>query len=646
MGAMMKQRRIAARALPLTVGLLLIAVQPALASGGGSAPAKGASVTDLAWGAGVGGALTVLLLWIGIRHRAGKTALLARLSGFAERVSGLPGWCALPSAIAGGSALIAVFGFYWDVAKHIDTGRDPSPFGTPAHYPILVGLAGLALAGYVGIMLGTGPGGERARIPTALRLTSDWHVPLGSALIFLCGAFALAGFPLDDVWHRLFGQDVTLWGPTHVLMIGGASLSMLGAWVLMVEGRRAIAPEQEQGPEFERRLTPWVRLRSISLGGAFLLALSTLQGEFDYGVPQFQLVYQPILIMLAAGCGLVVARLRLGRFGALYAVAFFLALRGLLTLIIAPGFGESTLHMPLYVVEAAIVELVAARFTIDQPLTVGAVSGVLIGTIGLAAEWGWSHVWMPLPWPSTMLPEAAVFGFAAAVSGGVLGGFIGRALTSGRTVAQPAPRWLLPAAALLALLCIAYPLPMNTGSKASASVSLRDVTPSPHRTVAATVRLTPRDTAKDSDWLTATAWQGGGLVVDRLKRVSEGVYRTTQAIPVYGQWKANLRLENGRGVRAVPIYLPRDPAIPAKEVPARAHFSRPFVRDKKLLQREAVGSATALQLPAYLFLLTIVVGWLVALGLGLRRLEKAPAARERAAEPRRRRAPAGRVRAV
>ncbi len=58
-------------------------------------------------------------------------------------------------------------------------------------------------------------------------------------LIFLCGGFALLGFPLDDVWHTLFGQDVTLWGPTHVLMIGGASLATLGIWVLLVEGERA-----------------------------------------------------------------------------------------------------------------------------------------------------------------------------------------------------------------------------------------------------------------------------------------------------------------------------------------------------------------------------------------------------------------------
>ena len=37
-----------------------------------------------------------------------------------------------------------------------------------------------------------------------------------------CGLYALMGFPLDDIWHRIFGQDVTLWGPTHLMMIGGA----------------------------------------------------------------------------------------------------------------------------------------------------------------------------------------------------------------------------------------------------------------------------------------------------------------------------------------------------------------------------------------------------------------------------------------
>jgi len=110
--------------------------------------------------------------------------------------------------------------------------------------------------------------------------------------------------------------------------------------------------------------------------------------------------------------------------------------------------------------------------------------------------------------------------------------------------------------------------------------------------------------------------------VDRLKKIGPSSWRTTQPLPVYGKWKSMLRLENGRGVRAVPVYLPEDSAIPAKEVPATAHFTRPFVRDKKILQREAVGGSTWLATPAYLLLLAIAAVWLVTLGWGLRRLER------------------------
>ncbi|HEY1595196.1 MAG TPA: hypothetical protein VGF74_07360 [Thermoleophilaceae bacterium] len=579
-----------------------------------SEPAKGAPVGDVIWGTAAATAATALVIWVAMAHRAGRIAWLGRLADFSARVSGLPSWTALPGAITGMSLIVAGFGFYWDVAKHIDTGRDPGPFGTAAHYPILVGLFGITVGGFTAIVLGTGRG-----VPTSLRIAEDWRAPLGGVLIFLCGAFALSGFPLDDVWHTLFGQDVTLWGPTHVLMIGGASLSSLGVWVLLVEGRRAA---QSSGAPRPPGSEPWwLRLRTVMIAGGFLVGLSTLQGEFDYGVPQFQLVFQPILIMLAAGVGLVAARLRLGRFGALQMVAAYLVVRGAFTLVIGPVFGMSTLHIPLYLAEAVLVELVALIVTRERALTFGAAAGVAIGTVGLVAEWGWSHVWMPLPWPVAMLPEAALLGFAAAVAGGVLGGYLGRALSSGDVAPQRGPRWLLPAASLVALFCIAFPMPMNAGGQASATVALQTVTPGPHRTADATIRITPASAAKDSEWLTMTAWQGGGLQVDRLKKIGPATWRTTRPVPVWGKWKSMLRLENGRGVRALPVYLPADPAIPAKGVPATAHFTRPFVRDKKILQREAVGGSTWLATPAYLLLLAIVTVWLLSLGWGLRRLE-------------------------
>src|SRR5205823_1831236 len=146
--------------------------------------------------------------------------------------------------------------------------------------------------------------------------------------------------------HRLFGQDVTLWGPTHIQMIGGASLATLALWVLAVEGERAAARAGRPMPGHR------IRTIEISLGGAFLIGLSTLQGEFDFGVPQFNQLFHPVLIMLAAGIGLVAVRIRAGKGSALLAAAFFLALRGTLTVLIGPVLGRSILHFPLYLVEA------------------------------------------------------------------------------------------------------------------------------------------------------------------------------------------------------------------------------------------------------------------------------------------------------
>ncbi len=588
-------------------------------------PARGAPVGDLLWASAVATLLSVVVLWIASAHRAGRITWLAGLAKLAARVSGLPGWAALPVLITGGAQIVAVFGFYWDVAKHIDTGRDPGPFGTAAHYPILVGLAGIALGGFLAIVLGA-----EEDSPSAIRLARGWHAPLGGILIFLCGAFALIGFPLDDVWHTLFGQDVTLWGPTHILMVAGASLSTLGLWILVIEGARARAHSADAPPARLQALL--VRWQEALLGGAFLIGLSTLQGEFDYGVPQFQLVYQPILIAFATAVALVAARVRLGRGGALVAACFYLVVYGLLSLIIHQAIGESVLHFPLYLPEALLVELAAWRLVrrgrTPDPVILGAVCGALIGTVGLACEWGWTHVWMPLPWTASMLPEAAILGLLAAVAGGVLGGFIGHSLDRRRTGADPLPHAApsafrgLPAglAGAVAVACIAYPLPMNTGTPLSATAQLTTVDPGPHRTVNASFRLSSPDAATDAQWVTVTAWQGGGLVVERLRRIAPGTYATTEPIPVYGEWKTMLRLANGRALDAIPIYMPDDPAIPAREVAAPSSFTRVFARDKKILQREAVGGDLWLQIPAYLLLLTIAAVWLAALTWGLRRL--------------------------
>ncbi|HEV2858259.1 MAG TPA: hypothetical protein VGW80_07645 [Solirubrobacterales bacterium] len=574
-------------------------------------PAGGAEIAQIVIATVAASIVTAALLFLGFGHRSGRTQILQRLADHAERASGLPGWVSFPSAIATVSLLTAVFGMYWDIALHIDNGRDAGPLANPAHYFILAGLFGIFSAGFFAMVLPL----ERPST-VAVRLGRDWWAPLGGLLICACGAFSLIGFPLDDIWHRLFGQDVTLWGPTHLMLIGGAAMTLVGIAVLTVEGLRSNASAEVP----MRELLHTRMARAVALTGGLMLGLSTFQAEFDFGVPQFQLVFQPILLMLAAGVGLVLARVYAGPGAAFGAAIFFIALRGILAVVVGPVLGQTTPHFPLYVVEALVVEAAALFVSTRQPLRFGLVTGIGIGTVGLAAEWAWSHLWMPLPWPGAAFPEAALLGFAAAIAGATIGAWIGTHLAAEPTERSPQLRRAAACSAAVLAALVAYGLYTPTQQGVSAQVSLKEVGGSAGREVQAIVKLNPPDAATEAEWFDVTAWQGGGLVVAPLRRTGPGLYRTTEPIPVHGDWKAMIRLHEDSSLTALPIYLPRDEAIPVGETPASARFTRTFSDEHQLLQREAKGGPAFLVALAYSLVAAIALSLLALIAWALHRL--------------------------
>jgi hypothetical protein len=595
----------------------------------GQEPAGGAAIGE-AIGATAGAlVVTALIALVIAGHRSGRLTILDRAGRFAERQTGLPAWASLPSMVIGVALLTAVIGMYWDISLHIDNGRDDGPLANPAHYLILIGLYGALIAGVLSIALA----GKTKPTDTAIHLGGDWWAPIGGLMMAACGAFALTGFPLDDMWHRIFGQDVTLWGPTHLMLIGGGSLATLGGLVLMGEGIAATGRDAER-----RRTKTWVfQLRRVLLVGGFIVALSTFQGEFDFGVPQFRAVFHPILIMLAASIGLVAARLYLGRGGALFAVSGFILIRGLIAVLVGGLWDQTLPHFPLYVVEALLVEAVFARAGSRTPVVNGAIAGALIGTIGLAAEWGWSHVWMPIPWEASLLPEAAVAGLLTAVAGGVVGGFVGGSLTGATGVLvsredgrrlTPADRRAALAGGLVLMAVVAWALPIASDGPERAQVALRDIDRGAERTVAATIRIEPPGSVDDPEFMSVTAWQGGGSVVDPLERVGPDTYRTTEPIPVHGGWKSTLRVHQGDTLVAMPLFLPEDQAIPAKQVPAEPSFTREFRRDIEVLQRERKQDVSGpLTLIAYLTVLALALAIIALLAWSLLRLDTGTARR-------------------
>ncbi|MFF4234294.1 hypothetical protein ACFYYL_00355 [Actinomadura geliboluensis] len=560
-----------------------------LAAAAPAKPAGGAALDQIVIASTGAAALTAVLLVLGWGHRTGRVTALARLARLAERGPGrgMPGWAALPLQVALLSLLVALLGMYWDISLHISHGRDEGPLANAAHYPILVGLFGIFTSGVLAVVLpkGTRPGAA------SVRITRDWYAPAGGVLLAGAGFYALLGFPLDDVWHRIFGQDVTLWGPTHLMLIGGAGLSLVAMMILEREGRRAL-PDAAAGPP------GWVRYaRRCMLGGGLLIGLSVFQAEYDFGVPQFRLVHQPLLIALAAGCALVAVRLWAGRGAAVLAVAFYMLVRGGVSVVVAGVIGELWAAVPLYVAEALCVEA-AALLLARRPLAAGAVSGLLIGTAGFGAEYAYGQAAFRLPWTPDVLAE----GMLMAVVGGVAGGLCGALLAEGLAGRSPRPavaRGLFAGAILAVSAAVANGLVVDVPAGRTATVTLTGVRgDAAHRTASARVEFSPAGAVDGPAWVTVTGWQGKGLHVDRLVRGRDGVYRTSAPMPLHGDWKTLIRVHDGRTLAGVPVYLPADPAIGAAALPAPAEFTRDVRGERSILQRE---------------LKTDVPGWLWAL---------------------------------
>jgi hypothetical protein len=563
--------------------------------------------------------LVAVITWLIVNgepdgEHTGIPGWFARSASSLRRLSPLPPWASGGIAMGAWTLGVAVIGFIWDVSWHIDFGRDRQLF-TPPHVLILTGLLGIGAAGVFAIGLATV---EHARV---WRRFGPLHVPVsGLALVVLSGGAAI-GFPLDDLWHRAYGIDVTMWGPTHLLMIGGASLTPIALLLLYAEAG---------GPRFAGR--DQTVLRYI-LAMALMLGLSTFQLEFDLGVPQWQVLYQPVLIALAVSAGLVAARAAFGRGWAVRAAVMFLAARGLLALVIHDGLGHTMPHFPLYIGAALLVEAVFEFTPNASPLIHGSVAGIGAGTIGLATEWGWTHVFGRVPWQTSLLSSIWI-AVLVAVAGGVLGVAMGRVLSMKRA-AIPVPILIVAGVIVVAGLTAPYPrhgqrstatirtAPVGAGT----TVVAADGEVSTERSVNVVVTMNPKGAADRADWFVIDSWQGGHLITANLVRTAPGTYRADRPVPTGGSWKSLVVLFKHDVVAAAPVWVPGDLQNKLPVIPVQPVRIAPMARASKLLTRESHGGAAWPAVVAYTGLLGTVLVWLAILVLSFNMLNRREALR-------------------
>ena len=148
--------------------------------------------------------------------------------------------------------LIGGWGVGWDIRWHLIIGRDS--FWIAPHVMTYASVVAACAISFGVLVVETWRARSGAPSPgtvtiAALRGTRGFHLAWwGMAIVILAA-------PIDDLWHRLFGLDVTLWSPPHLLGLAGSQVSNLGTLLIALEVYDA----------------GWTRWSALVTSGVFLL---------------------------------------------------------------------------------------------------------------------------------------------------------------------------------------------------------------------------------------------------------------------------------------------------------------------------------------------------------------------------------------
>jgi len=118
--------------------------------------------------------------------------------------------------------LFGLLGVYWDIAWHIDKSRDS--FFSPPHNFIYGSMLIVLLMSIYTLLR------DRRASPYHLKV-GKFSLHPGILLVALGAALELLFAPADDLWHRLYGAEISLWAPMHLIGLLSLSVAALGAMV-------------------------------------------------------------------------------------------------------------------------------------------------------------------------------------------------------------------------------------------------------------------------------------------------------------------------------------------------------------------------------------------------------------------------------
>ena len=201
----------------------------------------------------------------------------------------------------------AEVGLAWDRNWHDYLGRNG--FWIPPHLMSYSGMGGAGIVALSMVLIETAR--YRQRCPgvnddSTIRVFRLFSAPLGFVLIGFGTLIDLAAAPLDNYWHTLYGIDVTLWTPFHLMGMIGSILAGIG---LLYALASEAAIERQWG---ESSLQPlglnWPQWASLAFLAVLIeLAFIGLTAFKPVSFGPISVITYPLALVLVAGLCLVSA---------------------------------------------------------------------------------------------------------------------------------------------------------------------------------------------------------------------------------------------------------------------------------------------------------------------------------------------------
>ncbi len=159
-------------------------------------------------------------------------------------------------------AIIFLEGTSWDIQWHSLIGRDRTLI--PPHIMMLSGVALSGISGLLTVLIESWWARRNKIIAQySVGFAEIFSGPLGAYIVGYTALTAAVAFPLDAYWHALYGIDVAIWAPFHVMFVASMGIVALGAAYMLSSAAHLAARIDMAGSGTRRAATLGVVLATV-----------------------------------------------------------------------------------------------------------------------------------------------------------------------------------------------------------------------------------------------------------------------------------------------------------------------------------------------------------------------------------------------